>query len=404
MIDIVPVFGGPGLGTDVAGMLERVLQIAPVARQTQAELLMRHAVAVCVERADDTGARQAVKRALEIARQQGDARLEVKVLRHGLTVSLQGFRWQGLANEAAALADRAHHMGDRYSEVRSRFVAACAFSISGESDDAWKQCSLEIEGAEEMKEVNILENALLQRIGLASLGGDWKIHRETVARLLELNPRLTSDTFRYVEAATEGAAGCRDAIEDTVRKIESSTQPRAFIYDLDGLLTVCEYEPDERWLLAAVKVTEDFLASPYTSEMRRAMATLTSALIAVLRRDASSAADIYQRLSAFGHVVQYFGEGTCSARVLGRLAALTNDRDSACRHFDEALAFCRKAGYRPELARVLVDYAAVVLEGERATDRERAVALQDEAISIARELSMQLLLERVLASRKFLKA
>ena len=37
-------------------------------------------------------------------------------------------------------------------------------------------------------------------------------------------------------------------------------------------------------------------------------------------------------------------------------------------------------------------------------DKEKAVELQDEAISIATELGMQPLLERVLAQREILKA
>ncbi len=37
-------------------------------------------------------------------------------------------------------------------------------------------------------------------------------------------------------------------------------------------------------------------------------------------------------------------------RLLGLLSQTMENRDQAAAHFEEALTFCRKAGYRPELA------------------------------------------------------
>ena len=72
---------------------------------------------------------------------------------------------------------------------------------------------------------------------------------------------------------------------------------------------------------------------------------------------------------------------------------------------EHALAFCRRAGYRPELAWTCYDYANVLLhpsattQGERleSGDREKAISLLDEALGIARELGMGPLMERVIA-------
>ncbi len=85
-----------------------------------------------------------------------------------------------------------------------------------------------------------------------------------------------------------------------------------------------------------------------------------------------------------------------------------------------AIEFCRKAGYRPELAWTMSEFAEMLLDrggtGDPSTrsagsgqtgsvrDHDRAVKLQDEAIAIATELGMQPLLERVLAPREILKA
>ena len=56
------------------------------------------------------------------------------------------------------------------------------------------------------------------------------------------------------------------------------------------------------------------------------------------------------------------------------------------------------------MAWTCADYAETLLRRVAPGDREKAIELQDEAISIARELGMKPLLERVLAKREILKA
>ena len=51
-----------------------------------------------------------------------------------------------------------------------------------------------------------------------------------------------------------------------------------------------------------------------------------------------------------------------------------------------ALAFCRKAGYRPELAWTCCDYADTLRERDADGDRAKASALLDESLAISSEL------------------
>ncbi len=69
-----------------------------------------------------------------------------------------------------------------------------------------------------------------------------------------------------------------------------------------------------------------------------------------------------------------------------------------------ALAFCRKAGYRPELAWTCCDYADTLLQRNKPGDRERAMTLLDESLAISSELGMRPLMERVLSRREILGA
>jgi DNA-binding NarL/FixJ family response regulator len=69
--------------------------------------------------------------------------------------------------------------------------------------------------------------------------------------------------------------------------------------------------------------------------------------------------------------------------------------DQAATHFEQGLAFCRKAAYRPELAWTCCDYADTLLHRNEPGDHKRAMSLLDESLAISTELGMRPLMERV---------
>jgi tetratricopeptide (TPR) repeat protein len=91
-------------------------------------------------------------------------------------------------------------------------------------------------------------------------------------------------------------------------------------------------------------------------------------------------------------------------RLLGLMAQTVGNLDQAVAHFEGALVFCRKAGYRPELAWTCCDYADALLQRNNSGDREQANAFLTEALSLSRALGMRPLMERVLSRRELLKA
>ena len=91
-------------------------------------------------------------------------------------------------------------------------------------------------------------------------------------------------------------------------------------------------------------------------------------------------------------------------RIKGLLAQTMGNLGDSQNHFEDALTFCRKAGYRPELAWSLCDYADMLLERNSDGDSEKAVELLDESLAISTELGMRPLMERVLSRREILKA
>ena len=96
--------------------------------------------------------------------------------------------------------------------------------------------------------------------------------------------------------------------------------------------------------------------------------------------------------------------GIAIDRLLGLLAQTVGNLDQAIAHFEDALAFCRKAGLRPELAWTSCDYADALLQRNEPGDRETAMSLLDESLAISSDLGMRPLMERILSRRDILKA
>ena len=71
---------------------------------------------------------------------------------------------------------------------------------------------------------------------------------------------------------------------------------------------------------------------------------------------------------------------------------------------EEALIFCRKVGFRPELAWTCCDYADTLLQRNEPGDREKAMPLLDQSLAISSELGMRPLMERVLSRQEIFRA
>ncbi len=122
-------------------------------------------------------------------------------------------------------------------------------------------------------------------------------------------------------------------------------------------------------------------------------------LLAVQRGDSAAAADHYDSLaSSRGTAMRGFS--LVLDRLLGLLSQTMDNPDLAVAHFKDALAFCRKASFRPELAWTCCDDADTLLLRNEPGDREKAMSLLDEALAISSELGMRPLMERVLSRRE----
>ena len=146
---------------------------------------------------------------------------------------------------------------------------------------------------------------------------------------------------------------------------------------------------DTHWLDAAELAAETILSFEFATPVMATLARSGLGLMAVQRGDVASARAQYAALeTTHGIMLQYI----CADRVLGLLAQTLGRLDDAAAHFEAAKTFCRKAGYRPELAWSCCDYAALQHARGRRAD---ALTLLEEALVVSTELGMRPLMKRV---------
>jgi len=151
--------------------------------------------------------------------------------------------------------------------------------------------------------------------------------------------------------------------------------------DLDGV--------DDAQLAAQAILSSD-LATP----IFRQMANFGLGILAVIAGDPAEAKQHYDALIPTQGTL--FSPACMSTdRILGLLAQTMSDPQAAVGHFQDALVFCRKAGYQPELAWTCCDYADALAVRSGQDDRKKIRDLLDEALDISTKLGMRPLMERV---------
>jgi DNA-binding CsgD family transcriptional regulator len=150
----------------------------------------------------------------------------------------------------------------------------------------------------------------------------------------------------------------------------------------------------------ALTAAEVVLSSPFAAPFLSLEAKTGLAMAAVVRNDVLAARQGYVVLEPYSGTMLSPLISVSADRLLGLLAQTMGQIDQAAVHLWEALAFCRKAGYRPELAWTCYDYAEALLQRSHRGDRTRAMSALDESRDIAQELGMRPLAERVAALRE----
>ena len=382
-------------------LIARALTLVPADSHQAGRLLSRYGLFLGAAEGDYEGSQQALERAIAIARRERDVPLEVRTLAHAADINGLHIHWPESIHNGLRAIELGTGEENPYSEVYSRYWTALSFLNMGDLEAARPHALVLRDVAERQSTTRYLVYfSLVPIVTLACLEGDWRAGREYSDRGMEmspLNPQLLALRVLLEYETGESSQGevyLRRLIEiRTGRPGISAGRPSmaiaaiARITGVPGRLEIAE--ADAEGILSAQSIRP--IAALY--------AKAGLALLAVLKGDQSAAKERYAYL--LGHRGTMIWKLSSADRLLGLLSQTMGNLDQAAGHFEEALSFCRKAGYRPELAWTCFDYADALLQRAsagsaqvRRGDREKAMSLLRESIAISSELGMRSLMER----------
>ena len=388
-----PAYRIPG----VVELIARALTLVPADSHEAGRLLSRYGGVLGASEGDYDGAQQALGRAMDIARREEDIGLEVQTLSYAALVSGQHLRWRESADNGLRAIELATADENPFSDLISRFWTAVSPLAMGDLEAARPHVLVMRGLAEKRSTPRLLaSNHLLVATTLACLEGNWEAGRELSDQGLEMTPLHPQHL------------GTRLSLE-----LETGDTAQGEVYFQRLLETMHRTVPDQRLLFRtsiAIVAKARITGIPDRLEMAQAVAeTVLSdqlvlpffaiqakaglALLAVQQGDGLAAAEHYEYL--LGQRGTMIWTVSSVDRLLGLLSQTMGKLDQSTEHFDDALTFCRKAGYRPELAWSYCDYSDALRERDAEDDLSRAKALLDESLAISSELGMGPLISRV---------
>jgi DNA-binding CsgD family transcriptional regulator/tetratricopeptide (TPR) repeat protein len=372
-------------------LVRQALDMAEPGSIEEARLLSGYALSMSETREE---ARGRLDRARQIARAHGDPSLEAWITAEEVCVDWAS-GWDGVQDrgprQASALADGSAGIG---LAVKMLFHLFGMHLCRGRTEDAAGVMSALAGIVEGSADAAIYADQLYHcRAMLHLYRGEFSETRAVCRECLERG--FHNIGLRGVLAVVDLHEGCLDRA--TIRWTRSLRfiAPNVAMYVMKEALQSGRADR----VAEAEQAMTGMLVSPYWPRLKVHEPRIALALIACFRNDAKAAADLYPYLLPFAGTT---GPGRMHAmsldRLLGLLGFCTGDLDRAARHFEDAGAFCDRAGYRVELAWVCHDHAAALLRRNRSGDQEAAVTLLERGLALAGDIGMRPLADKI-ASR-----
>jgi DNA-binding SARP family transcriptional activator len=399
----MPLWLGLGLA-DFGGLLTQALTLVPPEAHEAGGLLAQQGWLFGVIKADHEAAEAAFQQALSIARRHEDATLERRVLANAAFVDAFHLRWDDCLSRGSLAIEMARAAGDldrapSSRELPARRPVGWALRATGEREQARTHATTALACAVELRERWWLASASWDDGLLSLYEGDWQRAREMSELGLTAQPQDSRHLgLRAVLEYTFGEADAGAAWISRLREVAELAPPPGPIADhvqLAGVVPlVSRIANKNEGLELAHEVAMRVLSLPL-APMLEGTVRIGLALIAVQTSDAKAARDAYASLEPQRGTASFFIPLTID-RLLGLLACTFGELDRALPHFDDGIAFCTRAGYRPELAWTACDYADALDISGRADGRAKASELRETALALAADLSMRSLQDRAL--------
>jgi tetratricopeptide (TPR) repeat protein len=294
----------------------------------------------------------------------------------------------------------AGRVGDDQTEIDARRSVIWALMASGDREQTRVHTRSGFALAERVRDRWSLASAGFDSARLFVYEGDWDAAREM------------SDVGEQAQSRDPRALAMRALVEYELGNFEIGATYRARLREVTRAfgppgpiaehalmagavsLTARIARSDEH-LDAAAESASALLTLPRLVPAMAMVARAALALIAVQRNDAEAAEEQYGFIEQQKNTACFIVPLTFD-RLLGLLAVTLGRVDDALVHFEDGLALCERAGYRPEYAWTAYEYANALVARGRPDDAEKAVVVRKAGLAVARELGMRPLIDRIL--------
>ncbi|MCH8226098.1 MAG: AAA family ATPase, partial [Chloroflexi bacterium] len=397
------------LATGAVELIARALTIVPADSREAGHLQARYGNALGLLQGDYPGAQAAFKRSLETAQRLDDPSLEMGTLAAAAGVDWFHLQWREAMEKSAGAIELGKRLDEPVHQWVAHLWAVNSLTALGKTEEVQQRAAEIVPVAENLRHRSEVALAYALNARVSHLTGDFEAARTSSDHSLSLSPGHTQALVVRIIVEYESGNNTQgdEYLERLIESVRSTAPgpnlPRAYLAQVVPMVTRITGRtlgPENM-----DSETQGILSSASATPFAAMLARLGLATTAVTQDDEGIAAEQYPALTSLSGTALTISID----HLLGLLARTMGRTDDAKAHFEDALAFCQQAGYRPELAWTSFDYAETILieaDGDAPPQegRDRATELLNDALSISRELGMRPLLERVLARRQFISA
>jgi len=383
-----------------ADVFSRALEMAVPDSAETGHLLRLYAGALRFEREDAAGSLKALEQALAIAKRTGDRQLEAFVLAALGRARVIDLDFRGGVETGLKAIELLRQTDQLHEEMISHYFMTSALISLGDTDGAWHHLEAErrLRAQLGLDAGTLAWNQYLisylrgDRAGMDEVGEvlDRENPSDSVIRLIvgmgAWHAERQSDLEARIQAAKE--TGLTSPVMHQRSSSARFLALAARLMDRSGDAT------------QAGEIGRSLLSMPRLTPENEANARIAAGLAAVATGDAQEATEHYQRLKNLRGTLAGWDVPISGDRLLGLLAHAAEMPGEVAAHFEEALDFSGKAGYRLEVAWTCHDYAESLLDQDEHSDVEEAVSLIERGLEIASELGLVALEERLIGLRE----
>ena len=385
--------------TGVLPMLERALELAAPESRNMGRILCTYGTFVARDARDYGAASKAFQRALEIARRDQDAQLEMFALIDWGQVDFWYAKNCDSLERSLKGGELARRLEDPRREAFAQLHIAFGYLLcKGNLDNAQKAARDSLKAAQRSRDPFRSPTSLLLNGIMAHLAGrldEALAFHDQALELAEDGPILWSAAMAALTAGRYEKADLHiGRFMDRMGGVASdrgASWEKAF--SAQCVATSGWMRGDEEGFeTAEVAAREAINEKPIPHWLSNSLPAI--ALVVVARGDTEGIRWTYDKTKEQFELLPRAGAFTDTNQLLGTLAAALDRLDAAEAHFRESLEFCEKGGFRTDLGWALYGYGDVLLKRDGPGDRERAAELLDRAVSLSREIGMPPLMEK----------